>query len=58
MKKSIYKNMPIEIPSTPDFIKVGEAMCSISTFTEDELQNIGKMWTINLIEKARQINTN
>lgn len=49
------KKMAVVIPLTPSFLKVGEQYVSIGEFTEDELREIGKEWTENLIKKANKI---
>lgn len=46
--------MAVVIPLTPSFIKVSEQYVSIDEFTEDELREIGREWTENLIKKANK----
>lgn len=48
------KKMAVVIPLTPSFIKVSEQYVSIDEFTEDELREIGREWTENLIKKANK----
>lgn len=47
----------VEIPSIPNFImsKVDRFTISLSQFSEDELTEIGKMWTQKLIEKSKEV---
>lgn len=55
MKSKLIKNIPIEIPLTPNFIKVRETYYPIQDFTEDELEDVGELWTKELIKKAKTL---
>ena len=46
------KEIKIEIPSTPNYIKVGDVALGIEEFTDDELKQLGTEWTEELIKKA------
>ena len=48
------KEIKVEIPMTPNYIKVGDVVVSVEDFTEAELSEIGKEWTMALIEKANK----
>jgi hypothetical protein len=48
------KKVAVKIPMVPNFIKVGDKPTSIEKFTDDELKEIGKEWTIKLIETAKK----
>ena len=48
------KEVKVEIPLTPNFIRVNGVAYSISEFEEHELMYIGEMWTKALIEKLRK----
>lgn len=48
------KEIKVEIPSTPNFIKVGEVVVSIEDFTDEELKELGKEWTEDLLKKAQK----
>ena len=53
------KEIQIEIPSVPNFIKVAgelvsEVVVDISDFTDEELKEMGNEWTENLLENARK----
>ena len=54
MNTRLFKNIPVEIPSIPNFIKVGGNTFPIKEFTEEELKDIGEEWTKKLIEKAKK----
>lgn len=54
MKIKLFKNIPVEIPSIPNFIRVGSGTFPIQDFTEEELKHIGEEWTKKLIEKANK----
>lgn len=43
----------VEIPMTPNFIKVGDTHKPITDFTDDQLREIGKEWTEALVKKSR-----
>jgi hypothetical protein len=49
----ITKAKQVQIPLTPNFIRVGGEMLPISEFTADELDAIGREWTKKLIQRAR-----
>lgn len=48
------KKIKIQIPDTPNFIRTDYKILPITDFTVDELKEIGKEWTENLIRKARE----
>ena len=50
------KNIEIEIPLTPNFIRTknGYSM-PIKNFTDNELKKVGKLWTQKLIENAHKL---
>lgn len=48
------KKFTIMIPSTPNFIKVGEQNLSIADFSEAELKAIGRAWTDELIKAGKK----
>ena len=49
------KKILIDLPMTPNFIMSadGKQKWPIREFTDKELREIGKLWTNNLIRKAR-----
>ena len=49
------KEVNIEIPSVPNFISVGSDRLSITEFSDEELREIGKLWTEKLIERSKEI---
>jgi hypothetical protein len=49
------RTVDIEIPRVPNFIKVGGESRSVSTFTDKELESIGRGWTERLIDRAKDI---
>lgn len=51
---SLEKKFTITIPSTPNFIKVGEQNLSVAEFTEHELRAIGRAWTDELLKSAKK----
>lgn len=55
MKKTL--EIELEIPMTPNFIRYGERKhIPIQDFTIEELREIGKQWTENLIKAAKKKN--
>lgn len=48
------KKLSVEIPRTPNFIRVGSQVISIDGFSEEELREIGKEWTEKLILSAHK----
>lgn len=58
MVKKITKQMAVNIPATPNFIIVNTYPVSISEFSDKELHEIGKQWTIELIKRAAVIRQN
>lgn len=44
----------IKIPMLPNFISVDGVMRSLSDFAEEDLREIGGVWTDNLVRKARK----
>ena len=53
------KEMPIQLPTIPNFIRVGlgEGLClPINDFSELELKEIAERWTEELIKKSRKDN--
>ena len=48
------KQVEVQVPLTPNFIKVGGVPYPIRDFEEHELAHIGELWTKALIEKARK----
>lgn len=51
----INKIIEINIPKVPNFIitKDGKQTIAVKYFTEKELKEIGRLWTVNLIDKAK-----
>ena len=47
------KKIQTHCPSVPNFIKTDYDIIPISSFTEEELREIGKEWTEELIKKAK-----
>ena len=47
------KKVKVNIPKVPNFIKVGNEFISVTEFTEDELNEIGKEWTAKLIARSK-----
>lgn len=58
MESKLFKNIPVEIPETPNFIRVGNNPYPIKDFTIEELEDIGREWTKKLIEKANKRKNN
>ena len=56
MKRIITTAIEVHIPSTPNFIMIGDdnTPVSIAKFTDEELAEIGKQWTEKLITRAKQ----
>ena len=54
MKSKLFKNLPVIVPSIPNFIRVANQTYPISDFTEEELQDIGEEWTRQFIIKAKK----
>ena len=50
MEKTI--TVKIKIPEIPNYISADEGLLPIEDFTTGELNEIGKEWTKELIEKA------
>lgn len=50
----IKKTLKVQLPNTPNFIKIGDAYEHITKFTDEELRTIGAQWTLALVEKARK----
>lgn len=48
------KKMKVAIPMTPNFIRVGDNFISIKEFDENELIEIGREWTKELIKKSKK----
>ncbi len=48
------KSLEVKIPLTPNFIRCGNDSIPIEDFTEEELTELGRRWTENLIEKAKK----
>lgn len=48
------KSIQIEIPRPPNFIRTDYKTIPIENFTDEELRDIGKEWTDNLIKNAHQ----
>ena len=55
------KNIEMELPSLPNFIRAKETMkgqersvIDVADFSDEELREIGKEWTEALIEHARE----
>ncbi len=48
------KKVEVTLPTTPNFIKVGNGYISVLDFTEKELKEIGRKWTEELIAKRRK----
>ena len=52
------KNLPIQLPTVPTFIRVGvfdSLLLSLSDFTEEELRLIADKWGDALIRKSKEI---
>ena len=47
------KELTVHLPIVPNFIKVGTEDVPVADFTEAELKEIGKEWTVKLLEKAK-----
>lgn len=56
MKKKISKEIEIDLPSLPNFLrsKDGHSAIHISEFSKKELQTIGELWTVALIKRAKK----
>lgn len=48
----INRNVEVELPLLPNFIRSGKEAHPIKSFSKKELQEIGKKWTYALLEKA------
>lgn len=46
------KEVEVTTPMAPSFIRVGKEFIGIELFTDKELKEIAKEWTINLLAKA------
>lgn len=44
----------IQIPSTPNFLRVGESVVPLHVFSDEQLEILGREWTRKLVEKARK----
>lgn len=45
----------VECPRVPNFLKMGrEVAIDIKEFSDDELREIGRQWTIELLKAAHQ----
>lgn len=47
------KSIQINIPKPPNFISTDYKTIPIENFTDDELRDIGKEWTENLVKNAQ-----
>lgn len=54
MNSKIFKTIEIEVPTIPNYIRVGKQMIEVANFTEDEIKAIGKAWTEKLLEKQKR----
>lgn len=48
------RNVRVKIPTVPNFIQVNGHPEPVSSFSENELQIIGTLWTKDLIAKAKR----
>lgn len=57
MKKSLMKQVEIEIPSVPNFIRTkdGHSVIHISEFSEKELKDIATEWAKKIIRKSKDV---
>lgn len=52
---SVEIKVKVECPTVPKFLRFGSAvMVDIKEFTDEQLEQIGRDWTRNLIEAARK----
>lgn len=61
MKKNVVEvksTKSIELPSTPNFVKVDGVMRPISELTPFTIRKIGREWTKELLAKADKKKTN
>lgn len=42
----------VKIPNTPNYIVTSNNVLSVEKFAEEELREIGRLWTEKLVEKA------
>jgi hypothetical protein len=52
------KSLTVTVPQTPNFIKVGTVMLPLTDFSDTELQQIGKMWTEEVIARKHRMSKN
>lgn len=55
---TVTKKLEVKTPMVPNFLQVGKQVISIAEFSEEELESIGKSWTIRLIARAIEIKRN
>lgn len=48
------KKLEVKLPTTPNFITVGEHTLSIAEFSEPELRAIGRAWTDELVKAGKK----
>lgn len=53
-KTGPHKSVGVKVPRVPNFIAVGSEYIAIANFTDNELRVIGKAWTNQLVELAKQ----
>lgn len=46
------KQVDVETPRVPNFVKVGNEYLPLSDFTDEELRLIGKAWIDALLDRA------
>lgn len=51
LKRIIKTEAEIQIPLTPNFLRVGEAVLPIKEFSEREIRAVAKEWTKELLSK-------
>ena len=52
-------HLKIKPPKTPNFIRTGEDMSvAIGDLADDDLREIGRVWTESLIERAKEMRKN
>lgn len=54
MKKIIRTEVTIELPLTPNFLKMGDKVLPIKDFSEKEIKTIAREWTKELLAKWKK----
>lgn len=55
MSKTIHVQAEVKVPSVPNFLLFPAGNISIADITNEGLQEIGRVWTENLIKRAEEI---